>query len=234
MSLPITWQAPEITFLAFSWKLKCRRRGSGRDPSTLRFTGSRVGAATVWWEPSQGLGLARRKDAFAGMQPWERERAESQAGKARKGSRQEGACAELRRVRRCKLLQPCSPALLSSPAWLCAHACSPKGKCDKAEAVCHPLETCVQGSVGMCCWAHLHRRAATSRGSCFGYSSFVCGECPALEGSFPTAHPTVRGGKVGTGDHWDSSGTALGSWLCALRACQLPWLGLEEGTTSQN
>jgi len=43
-SLAVTCQAPEITFLAFSWKLKCRRQGSGRDPSTLRFTGNGVGS----------------------------------------------------------------------------------------------------------------------------------------------------------------------------------------------
>lgn len=89
-SLPITWQALEITFLAFSWKLKCRRRGSGRDPSTLRFTGSVVGAAAARREASRGLGCGE-EDALAGMQPWELAGAgegRKQGGKARKGARQ--------------------------------------------------------------------------------------------------------------------------------------------------
>lgn len=156
-SLPITRQALEITFLAFSWKLKCRRRGSGRDPSTLRFTGSGVGSCrgSAGGQPGAGVrgGGCSCRDAALGA-GWSG-RGQKGGWKSKEGCQAgavgevgallaagmqsaSGGCGELRRVR-CKLLQPCSPALLSSPTWLCAHACSPKGKCEKAEAVCHPL-----------------------------------------------------------------------------------------------
>lgn len=155
-SLPVTWQALEITFLAFSWKLKCRR-GSGRDPSTLRFTGSGVGSCrgSVGGQPGAGVrgGCSCRAAALGagwsgkGQKAGWKSKEGCQAGvvgevRVLLGAGLQyasGGCAELRRVSRCKLLQPCSLALLSSPTWLCAHACSPKGKCEKAEAVYHPL-----------------------------------------------------------------------------------------------
>lgn len=69
-SLPVTWQAPEITFLAFSWKLKCRRRGSGRHPSTLCFTGSGVGSChgSAGGQPGAGVrgGGCSCRDAAGG------------------------------------------------------------------------------------------------------------------------------------------------------------------------
>lgn len=168
MSLPVTWQAPETTFLAFSWKLKCRRRGSGRVPSTLCFTGSRVGSCHGRAGGQPGAG----EDALAGMQPWEliEEReggmpgwAESMVGSeeaCQAGAVGEvgaslgaglrsplGAVPELRRVSRCKLLQPHPPTLLSSPAWLCAHAWSPKGRCEKTRG-------CLSLSLNLCASEH--------------------------------------------------------------------------------
>ena len=95
-SLPVTWQAPEITFLAFSWKLKCRRRGSGRDPSTLRFTGSGVGSChgSAGGQPGAGVrggGCSCRDAALGAGWSGRRQKARvgrKQGGKARKGARQ--------------------------------------------------------------------------------------------------------------------------------------------------
>lgn len=96
-STPVTWQVPEITFLAFSWKLKCRRRGSGRDPSTLCFTGSGVGSChgSAGGQPRAGAqGGCSRRDAALGA-GWS-----GSGQKARVGRQQGGKARQHARLER--------------------------------------------------------------------------------------------------------------------------------------
>lgn len=100
---PVTWQVPEITFLAFSWKLKCRRRGSGRDPSTLCFTGSGVGSChgSAGGQPRAGAqGGCSRRDAALGA-GWS-----GSGQKARVGRQQGGKARQHARLERWVRRQP--------------------------------------------------------------------------------------------------------------------------------